>query len=88
MNKILFSVLSVALLLIVCFLCGVLPESPFLAYIDYSELNDYLGFINFVLPIDQIIAVSEAWLLCLGPSLLSQYAIKGLLVLGEYIPFT
>ena len=88
MNKVITSIAAVAVVALVCFLLGILPQSPFLAYLGWSDLNEYLAYINYILPIDQIIVISEAWLLCIAPWILSQLSIKAIKVLGEYIPFT
>lgn len=88
MSKVIFSILSVAVVALVCFFVGILPKSPFLAYIGWSDLNSYLGYINYILPIDNIIVISEAWLLCIAPWIVAQLGVKAVKVLGEYIPMT
>lgn len=88
MSKIVFSIIAIAVMVLIAFFCGILPQSPFLSYIGWSDLNDYLAFINYFLPIDQIIVISEGWLLCIAPWILAQMSIKAVKVLGEYIPFT
>ena len=88
MSKVVFSIMAIAVVFLIAFFCGVLPQSPFLAYIGWSDVSDYLGYINYFLPIDQIIVVSDAWLLCIAPWILAQMSIKAIKVMGEYIPFT
>lgn len=88
MSKVVFSIIAIAVVTLIAFFCGILPQSPFLAYVGWTELNDYLGFINYFLPIDKIIVISESWLLCIAPWILAQMSIKAIKVLGEYIPFT
>lgn len=88
MSKLVFAVVSAAALMLVALFTGILPESPFLAFMNWSEMNQYLRFINFFIPIDQIIVISEAWLLCIGPWVIVQLIIKAVKILGEYIPFT
>ena len=86
MSKVVFSIIVVAVTFVICFLVGILPQSPFLAYIGWSDLSNYLGYINYFLPIDKIIVISEAWLLAIAPWILAQLSIKAIKVLGEYIP--
>lgn len=88
MSKLIFSIIAVAVVALVCFFTGILPQSPFLAYLGWSDLNAYLGYINYILPIDQIIVISEGWLLCIVPWILAQLSVKAIKVMGEYIPFT
>lgn len=41
------SVAGVVVIVLVGFLCGILPESPFLAFIQAEEVNDYLSAIRY-----------------------------------------
>ncbi|MGN0335947.1 MAG: hypothetical protein ACI4EE_00420 [Lachnospiraceae bacterium] len=88
MSRLIFSIAAVAVVALVSLFCGILPQSPFLAYLNWTQLHDYLGYINYFLPISEIIVISEAWLLCIAPWLLAQNCIKAIKILGEYIPFT
>lgn len=88
MSKLVFGIASAAVLMLVALFTGILPESPFLAFMKWSEMNQYLAFINYFIPVDQIIVISEAWLLCLVPWIIAQLIIKAVKILGEYIPFT
>lgn len=49
------------LLLIISFL----PKSPF-SYIDNSGVKEFLGYINWIIPVDNIIAIGELWLVSVG----------------------
>lgn len=88
MSKVVFAIASSAVVILIALFTGLLPESPFLAYMNWSEMNEFIGFINYFIPIDQIIVISEAWLLCLGPWIIAQLIIKAIKILGEYIPMT
>lgn len=88
MGKLAFSIASVAVVALVAFFCGILPQSPFLAYIGWTELHDYLGYINYFLPIDAIIVISDAWLLCIVPWIFAQNCLKAIKILGEWTPLT
>ncbi len=88
MSKMVFAIASAAVVMLIALFTGILPESPFLAFMNWSEMNQYIRFINYFIPIDQIIVISEAWLLCLVPWIIVQLVIKAVKILGEYIPFT
>jgi hypothetical protein len=81
------SVAGMVVFVLVAFLCGILPESPFLAFIQ-AEVNDYLSAINYFVPVDAFVTIGSAWLLAVVPWVVSQFAIAGVKILGEWIPFT
>lgn len=82
------SVAAMAVLVLVGFLCGILPESPFLAFIKAEEVNDYLAAINYFVPVDAFVTIGSAWLVAIVPWIVSQFAVAGVKILGEWIPFT
>lgn len=82
------SVCAMVVLVLVGFLCGILPQSPFLMFINAEEVNGYLSVINYFIPIDAFIAIGSAWLTAIVPWVISQFAITGVKILGEWIPFT
>ena len=82
------SVAAIAVLVLIAFLCGILPESPFLAFLKAEEMNEYLSVINYFVPIDAFITIGSAWLLAIVPWITAQFAITGVKILGEFIPFT
>lgn len=41
---------------------NILPGSPFSAYIDALDKLPYLNTLNYFIPVGQIIAVGESWL--------------------------
>lgn len=43
-----------------------LPNSPFTAFTSAISDIPFLGYLNYFLPIAQIIAVSQAWLTAIG----------------------
>ncbi len=47
-------------------LLSFLPDSPFTAYIDAIERIPELGVVNYLLPVSEMIAIGEAWLVCVG----------------------
>ena len=82
------SVAAISVLVLIAFLCGILPESPFLAFLKAEEMNEYLSAINYFVPIDAFIRIGSAWLLAIVPWIPAQFAITGVKILGEFIPFT
>lgn len=82
------SVAAMVVIVLVGFLCGILPESPFLAFIKAEEVNDYLAAINYFVPVDAFVTIGSAWLVAIVPWIVSQFAIAGVKILGEWIPFT
>lgn len=57
------------------FLCAVLPQSPFKAFIHYIADLKYIEYINWVIPVNVLIAITEAWLTCV----LAYYAFQFLM---------
>lgn len=88
MNRLAFSIGLVAVTMLIAFFVGILPESPFLTYINLTDLHEYLAYINYFLPIDKLILISDTWLTCLVPWILSQHTLKAIKILGEYTPLT
>ena len=82
------SVAGVVVVVLVAFLLGILPESPFLQFIQAEDVNEYLEAINYFIPLDAFITIGSAWLLAIVPWVVSQFAIAGVKILGEWIPFT
>ena len=82
------SVAAMVVIVLVGFLCGILPESPFLAFINAEEVNDYLAAINYFVPVDAFVTIGSAWLVAIVPWIVSQFAVAGVKILGEWIPFT
>lgn len=39
----------------------ILPKSPF-AYIDNSPIADYIGYLNWIIPVEQMISLTSTWL--------------------------
>lgn len=45
---------------------GALPTSPFQAFINACGDLPYLGWLNWFVPVGQMVAVGEAWLVAVG----------------------
>ena len=82
------SVAAMVVIVLIGFFCGILPESPFLAFIQAEEVNDYLAAINYFVPVDAFVTIGSAWLVAIVPWIVSQFAVAGVKILGEWIPFT
>ena len=53
-----------------------LPSSPFKKYITAITDSDYLGYINYFIPIDTFIVIGEAWLVAIGIYILYSVILK------------
>ncbi len=45
---------------------NLLPTSPFTAFIEACGNLPYLGWLNWFIPVGQMIAIGEAWLISIG----------------------
>ncbi len=45
---------------------GLLPASPFVAYIDALERVPFLSYLNYFVPVSSFVAIGEAWLVSVG----------------------
>jgi hypothetical protein len=43
-----------------------LPRSPFHDFIEWSLSQDYLRYLNWLVPVAQMVAILEAWVLAIG----------------------
>lgn len=57
-------------------LLSFLPDSPFTTYIDAIEKIPELGMVNYFLPISEMIAIGESWLVCVGIFYLYQAVLR------------
>lgn len=49
---------------IMSFICLVLPDSPF-ELLDNSPIGEYLGYINYFVPLEFMVDVLSAWTGCI-----------------------
>lgn len=59
------NVLIKALGTVLSWVFNLFPPSPFQA-VDSSPVSQYLGGLAWVLPINQIVAILEVWIACIG----------------------
>lgn len=45
---------------------GLLPTSPFVAYIDALGSVPFLSYLNYFVPVSSFVAIGEAWLVSVG----------------------
>lgn len=45
---------------------SLLPQSPFNAFVTYFAQIPFIGFINFFLPVAEMLAVLEVWLVAVA----------------------
>lgn len=64
----------------------ILPTSPFLAYLGLSDLSGYLPYINYFVPIDAFIVISEEWLLAMSAWFLWKFGKKAVSVITDLKP--
>lgn len=58
-----------------------LPESPFVMMSKSEEIQQYLGYVNWVIPVGEMVAVLQVWL----PAVLIFYTYQVILRLGKAI---
>lgn len=44
---------------------GLLPPSPF-ALIDNSPIAEFIGGLNWIIPISSMVTILSAWVICIG----------------------
>ena len=44
---------------------SILPDSPFIA-IDNSPVSEYIGYINWIVPMTEIIAILQVWVVAIA----------------------
>lgn len=57
------------------FIFCLLPKSPF-KYIDNSPIAEFLSTLNFFIPVAEIIAICQAWLLVIGVYYIYQIVLR------------
>lgn len=61
-----FSKVKYVVILVSNTLLQFLPGSPFKAFLDSFAAIPELGYLNYFIPVAEMIAIGEAWLLCVG----------------------
>lgn len=45
---------------------GLLPDSPFQAYLEGMQQIDELRYLNYFIPVDAFVAIGETWVVTMG----------------------
>jgi len=48
------------------FVFSILPPSPFVIVDIEPTVKEFLGYANYIIPLDSIIGIGESWLVCVG----------------------
>ena len=60
-------VINSLILIVLAVACNFLPDSPFKSYLNggvLSSLQSYMKYINWFLPVKEVISVLELWVAC------------------------
>ena len=68
--------IKAALLMLANALLSFLPSSPFTKFFDSMEALPVLGFLNYFIPVSEMIAIGEAWTACVTIFYLYQAALR------------
>lgn len=68
--------IKAALLMLANALLSFLPSSPFTRFLDSMEELPVLGFLNYFVPVSEMIAIGEAWAACVAVFYLYQAALR------------
>lgn len=60
---------------VLSFVLGILPNSPFQS-ISNSPISEFLGTLNFFVPVSEILSIGQAWLVCVGLFYLYQIVLR------------
>lgn len=84
--KLIYGIIVAILAVIIALLFKVLPTSPFLAYLGWSDFSEYLPYINYFIPIDSFIVIGESWLSCVGIWFVVKLARKAVATVSDISP--
>lgn len=65
------------------FLASVLPTSPFRQFIDRFQGIEYLGWLNWFVPVQEILVVMGVWLVSIAAFYLYSILLRWVKVLGD-----
>lgn len=55
---------------------SLLPNSPFNYVVNSSVISPYLGYINYFVPVAEILAILEAWCVAIGTYYIIQIVLR------------
>lgn len=53
-----------------------LPPSPFLKFMYAMESQDWLKYLNWIIPISSLVTIMEAWLVCVATFYIYQLVLR------------
>lgn len=62
---------------------NILPLSPFRSVIQSIEQFPYLGWLNWLFPVHEVLVVTAAWLSCIAIFYLAQVVLRWIKVIGS-----
>ena len=68
--------IKAALIAVANTLLSFLPDSPFTAFLDKTASIPELGYLNYFIPVSEMIAIAEAWLACVAVFYLYQAVLR------------
>lgn len=86
MKSLTISIWIVAAIAVFSIASMILPASPFTSYLVWSDLSDYLPYINYFVPVDKIFAISEVWLAAVNLLMTYQFATKAVSTVTDLMP--
>lgn len=60
---------------ILSFLFSVLPDTPF-SLVDIAPVADFLGYLNYLLPVTEIVAILTVWCSAIGVYYIYQIVLR------------
>ncbi|MFA5543613.1 MAG: hypothetical protein WDA47_07530 [Bacilli bacterium] len=67
---------------VVISLLSFLPDSPF-TLIENSSISEYLGYINYIVPVSQIVAILQAWVVAIAVYYIYQAILRWVKLTGS-----
>lgn len=84
--QLIYGIMFAVLVTCIALVFKILPGSPFLAYLGWSDFSDYLPYINYFVPVDAFIVMSEGWLACITVWFIVKFAIKAINTVSDLKP--
>jgi hypothetical protein len=64
-----------------------LPASPFLSYLALGDISSYLPYINYFVPVDRFVVMTETWLAALMIWFALLFGRKAITTCTDIVPF-
>ena len=86
--KLLYGIIFAIVVIVVGLVFEVLPTSPFLSFLGWSEFSEYLPYINYFVPIDAFIVISEGWLVAISAWIIVKFSSKAVATVSDISPLS